>query len=679
MAAYDALLQPFRLKTLTIRNRVMSTAHAVGYPEDGMPTERYQLYQEEKAKGGIGLTVFGGSSSVALESPTSFGQIDVSGDRVIPYFRRMAERIHAHGAHVFCQISHLGRRGHFDQRHWLPLISPSAGRETVHRAFAKEMEDWDFARVIEAYGAAARRCQDGGLDGVEVIGAAQHLLDSFWTPYINKRTDRYGGSLENRLRFGIEVFTEIRRRVGNDYVVGLRLAGDELLDGGLTAEDCLAIAEAYAGSGLVDYLNVYQSHGDTFSGLATMLPNMSFPSAPFLYLASAVKAKVGVPVFHASAVRDLATAARAVEEGHVDLIAMTRAHIADPHLVRKLMEGRVDDVRQCVGGNYCLDRGGAHGGSLCIQNAATGREKTMPHVVPRAGTVRRAAVVGGGVAGLEAARVLAARGHRVTLVEAQPRLGGQIALAAKAPARENLAGIVRWLERQVRTSGVEVRLEVHANAAEVAALSPDVVIVATGGKPYVAQMPGADLCVTTWDVLSGRVSPAASVLLYDDEGTHQGASVAAFMADRGASVEFVTYDRAPMTEIGGSNFPPHFRALYDKGVVFTPDSRLVAVRREGARLIASLRNEYTREEEEREVDQVVACYGNLPEDGLYQELRPASRNRGQVDYDALRAGRPQALATNPEGRFQLFRVGDAVASRNIHAAIYDSLRLCKDL
>ncbi|MSP83040.1 MAG: FAD-binding protein [Alphaproteobacteria bacterium] len=679
MAAHDALLQPFKLKTLTLRNRIMSTAHAPGYPEDGMPTERYQLYHEEKARGGIGLTVFGGSSSVALESPTSFGQIDVSGDRVVPYLKELGDRVHRHGGHVFCQISHLGRRGHFDERHWLPLISPSPGRETVHRAFAKEMEDWDFRRVIKAYGEAARRCRESGLDGVEVIGAAQHLLDSFWTPWINQRTDGYGGSLENRMRFGLEVFAEIRRQVGPDYVVGLRLAGDELLDGGLTAEDCMTIAETYAASGSIDYLNVYQSHGDTFAGLAVMIPNMGFPTAPFLYLASAVKAKVGLPVVHASAIRDLTTAARAVADGHVDLVAMTRAHIADPHIVRKLMEGRADDIRQCVGANYCLDRGGAGGGALCIQNAATSREKTMPHVVPRAATQRRAVVVGGGPGGLEAARVLASRGHRVTLFEAAERLGGQINLAAKATWRENLSGIVRWLEGQVRKSGVEVRLGARATAADVAGLAPDVVVIATGGKPMPGYFPGAELCVTTWDILSHRIAPAASALLYDDEGGHQGPSAADFLAQRGGAVELVTYDRAPMLEMGGTNFSVHYRELYKRGVVLTPDARLVAVRRDGDRLAATLSNEYTRAEEERSVDQVVICFGNLPEDGLYQELRPASRNRGEVDYDALRTGRPQTLASNPAGRFQLFRVGDAVVSRNIHAAIYDSLRLCKDL
>ncbi|MEX2647974.1 MAG: NADH:flavin oxidoreductase [Alphaproteobacteria bacterium] len=678
MAQYEALLRPFRLKGLTIRNRIMSTAHAPRFTEHDMPGERYQLYHEEKAKGGIGLTCFGGSSSVAVDSPLPFGQIDASDDRIIPYFVGFAERIHRHGAKLICQITHIGRRANTDQHHWLPLISPSSVRETLHRGFPKEAEDWDIRRTIRRYAQAAGRCKAGGLDGVEVIAAAQHLIDSFWSPMVNKRTDGYGGSLENRMRFGLEVFEAIRKEVGEGYVVGLRMSGDELVDGGLGAEDCVVIAETYARSGLIDYLNVYQGQASNFAGLAVILPNMSFPPAPFLYLASAIKARVAIPVFHASAIRDLATAARAIEGGHVDLVAMTRGHIADPHIARKLMEGRPEDIRQCVGAGYCVD-GLLEAGTACIQNAATGREKTMPHVIPLATARRKVVVAGGGPGGLEAARVAAARGHRVVLYETAERVGGQINLAAKASWRENLTGIVRWLESQVRKQGVDLRLETSATPEAIEAEGPNVVIVATGGRPWRGLAEGSDLLTTTWDILAGRVAPAGNVLLYDEHGGHQAPSTAEFMAERGASVELATPDRAPAMEMGGSNFPIHFRELAKRGVVFTPDVRLMAVRRDHARLVASLVNEYTRESEERLIDQVVVEYGTLPEDALYVALKERSSNRGEVDITALIAGRPQHLKRNPEGRFQLFRVGDAVAGRNIHAALYDSLRLCKDL
>ncbi|MGH6719595.1 MAG: N-methylproline demethylase, partial [Alphaproteobacteria bacterium] len=277
------------------------------------------------------------------------------------------------------------------------------------------------------------------------------------------------------------------------------------------------------------------------------------------------------------------------------------------------------------------------------------------------------------------ARVTAMRGHDVTLYEARDRLGGQALLAAKATWRENLTGIPRWLEAQVRKHGVTIKLDLAATAELVTAEQPDVVIVATGGTPWRGLVDGADLVTTTWDILSGRVAPAATTLIYDELGGHHALSTAEFLAARGAQIEFATPDRAPGLEMGGTNFTIHYRELARRGVALTPDARLVAVRREGDRLAVVLANEYTREREERVVDQVVVEYGTLPVDGLYHALKGGSVNRGEVDIAALIAGRPQRLRRNPDGRYQLFRVGDAVASRNIHAAIYESLRLCKDL
>jgi dimethylglycine catabolism A len=678
MTAFDPLLRPFKLKRLTLRNRIMSTAHAPGFAEDGMPAERYQLYQEEKAKGGLGLTMFGGSSSVAIDSPLPFSQIDISGDRILPYLEQMAGRIHRHGAAVFCQITHLGRRGAWDGRHWLPLIGPSANREILHRSFAKEMEDWDFRRVFKAFADAAERCRRGGLDGCEVIAAAHHLIDSFLSPAVNQRQDKYGGTLENRMRFGLEVLQAIRERVGDDFIVGLRLAGDELLEGGLSAADCLRIATGFANSGLVDYFSVYQAHGDTFRALAALMPDMSFPPAPFLYLASAVKAEVDIPIFHASAIRDLATAARAVAEGHVDMVAMTRAHIADPHITRKLIEGRADDIRQCVGANYCVDRVGRGGDMACIQNVATGREKHIPHEVPRGAGGKHVVVVGGGPGGLEAARVAALRGHRVVLFEKEVRFGGQLNLAKAVTWRENLSGIVRWLEMQVGRLGVELRPGIMATPDAVLAVAPDIVVIATGGRPRPPGFAGAELTLPAWPILSGAAQIGSNVLLYDEIGAAAGAGTAALMAARGALVEMATPDRLVGEQIGPTAQVAHLRKLYEGNVVLSPNLRLTGAYREGNGLVAVLRNEYTDKEEERSVDQIVCELGTLPEDELYRILKPRSRNLGEVDYEALVDGRPQGVAANPSGEFQLFRVGDAIQSRDVHAALFDSMRLLKD-
>ena len=680
MSDYTELLSPFRLRHLLIRNRVMSTGHAPGITSDGgMPGERYQLYHEEKAKGGIGLTIFGGSSSVAPDSPLPFGQIDLATDRILPYLQTFSDRVHRHGTAIMCQITHLGRRSSWAGHHWLPLIAPSATREVLHRSYAKEMEDWDFTRVIRRFADAAERCKRGGLDGVEVMAAAHHLIDSFLSPVTNQRTDAYGGSLENRCRFGLEVLRAIRERVGDGFIVGLRFSGDELLEGGNDAEACLRIASIFGNSGLLDFLNVYQAHADNFAGLSALFPDMSSPPVPFLYLASAVKAETDIAVFHASGVRDVATANRAIADGHVDLVAMTRAHIADPYIVKKLQENRADDIRQCVGANYCVDFSDAGGGVLCVHNASTGREKSLPHIVSKAREPRRVVIAGGGPGGLEAARIAADRGHKVTLFEASDRLGGQINIAQTVPIRESMSGITRWLDHQIRRKGVDIRLQTPATVANVAAEKPDIVVVATGGTPRQPAFKGAELTVSTWDILTGKVSPGTNTLIYDEVGLQAGIGCADFLSTRGVAVELVSPDRLVGQETGSTIHVPFMRRLYGRNVIFTPDMMLVGAYQEGNQLVAVLRNEFTGAEEERAVDQIVTDYGTLPNEDLYHALRPASVNLGEVDYDALIEGQPQALRTNPEGAYQLFRIGDAVVMRNIHAAIYDADRILKDL
>ena len=674
----ESLLKPLRLKGLTIRNRVMSTSHAPGYGEDGKPKERYQLYHAKKAEGGIGLTMFGGSSSVALDSPaTPWSQISVADDSVLPYFQQFAERVHAHGAKLMIQLTHMGRRTRWDADHWLPTISASPRREPASRSIPREMDEADIARVVADFASAARRCRDGGLDGCEISAAHGHLIDQFFSPSVNQRTDGYGGSLSNRMRFGREVLEAMRRATGDDYVIGIRMSGDELLKDGLAPEDCLEIAATFARDGLVDFLNIVGGQARDEMSHAVSLPNMSFPVAPFLHLPSAIKREVDIPVFHAQRVTDLATAARAVAEGHVDMVAMTRAHIADPFLVKKLSEGREDDIRQCVGAGYCIDRIYVGGDALCLQNAATGREATMPHVIARADVTRKVVVVGAGPGGLEAARVCAERGHKVVLFEKSAAAGGQINLAAKAGWREALSGIPRWLVSQVKKLGVDLRLGVEACAADILAETPDVVILATGGAPSRGHAKGAEMIVTTAQVLSGGVEPSGSVLLFDEMGQHNGASVAEMLAKKGCLVEFATPDRMTAQEVGTTNQPVHYRELYKLGAIFSPNLDLFEVYREGNRLVAALRNTYTDAEEERVVDYVVADYGTLPVDEVYCALKDRSVNKGQIDAGALVKGEPQPFDLTHG--FALYRVGDALAGRNIHAALFDSLRLCKDI
>ena len=681
MAASDPLLQEFRLKHLRLRNRFMSTAHEPAYTEDGMPKDRYRLYHVEKAKGGIALTMIGGSAVVSPDSPAVFGNILAYKDEVVPWFKRLADEVHEQGAAVMIQLTHLGRRTVWNKDDWFPVLAPSPIREPAHRGFPKAIEDWDIARILRHYADAAERCKVGGLDGFE-IECYGHLPDQFWSPMTNKRDDNYGGSLENRMRFSLEVLKSIRDRVGPDYVVGARMVCDEDWERGLSKEEGVEIARRLAKSGLVDFINVIKGRLDTDEALSRVIPGMGTPSSPHLDFAGEVRAATGkFPTFHAARIQDVATARHAIATGKLDMVGMTRAHIADPHIAKKVAEGREQEIRPCVGMGYCIDRIYTGGEALCIHNAATGREATMPHVIARgSGPKRKVVVVGAGPGGLEAARVASARGHQVVVLEAADRPGGQLLLAAGLKRRREVMGIVDWRLAECERDGAEIRLNTYAEADDVLAEKPDLVVIATGGLPNTSFLEeGADLATTSWDLLSGQVKPAESVLLFDDNGAHPGMTTAEFIGDAGAKLELVTPERILAPEVGGTNYPLYFKAFHKNGTTVTLNMRLEKIRRDGNRLVATLFSEYDRSRHERAVDQVVVEHGTLPLDDLYFALKPGSRNLGEIDHDALIAQKPQKLVRNPAGTYDLFRIGDAVASRNIHAAVYDALRLMKDL
>jgi hypothetical protein len=362
----------------------------------------------------------------------------------------------------------------------------------------------------------------------------------------------------------------------------------------------------------------------------------------------------------------------------VDLIGMTRAHMADPHIVAKIQRGEETRIRPCVGTGYCIDRLYQGMEALCLHNPATSREAAMPHVItPTAGATKKVVVVGAGPAGLEAARVSAARGHKVVLFEAADKPGGQVLLAAKLQRRREIVGIVEWLAAEVQLADIDTRFNTYAEAPDVLAENPDIVVIATGGLPFAGRLKfGAELATSPWDVLAGQVPVAPEVLLFDDHGAHEGLSLAEFAVDHGARLEYVSPERAAGVDVGGINYPAYFKKLYAAKTTFTLNHRLKGIRRDGNKLVAVLGNDYDKSETERRTDQVIAEHGTLPAAEVYFALKEQSSNRGELDIDALIANRAQTLLRNRDGRFQLFRVGDAVSSRNIHAALYDSLRLC---
>ena len=674
----DPLLQPLQLRHLTLRNRIISTAHAPSYEEGGHPRERYRLYHEEKAKGGIGLAIIGGSTNIAPDSPSVFGQLYAGDDSIIPWFQKLTSGVKSHGAAIMCQITHMGRRTAWDDGHWLPVAGPSGTRERAHRSFPKAMEQEDISRIIAQFADAAKRCQEGGFDGIELLSHS-HLLGQFLSPLVNQRDDAYGGSLENRLRLTIQVLDAVRGAVGDAFIVGLRATGDELVQGGLSAEECVEIAQALQATGQVDFLNILAGAPYDDLGLAGWVPPMGMPSGAHITVAGRIRAAVDLPIFHAGGVADIATARHAVADGHVDLIGMTRAHMADPHLVNKLLRGDEKRIRPCVGLGSCVDRVNQGKAAVCGHNAATGREAVMPHIIEKADVSRRVVVVGGGPAGLEAARISALRGHHVVLFEASERLGGQLKLASMGMTRRQIWGAADWLIQEVTQLGVDIRMNTYAEEDELRALTPDAIIIATGGWPEPPQFEGAELTVSSWDVLAGAARLSGAVMLFDEVGDHPALVCADVMARAGCKVAHVTPDLATAHDLGPTNSAVVLRDLATQGVSFTCFQELVSVANAGNRKEVTLRHVLTGETTLHSVDHLVIEHGSVPMDGLYHALKAGSRNFGQLDQRAMIAGTSPFETRNPEGTYMLARLGDAVANRNMHAALYDALRVCKDL
>ncbi|WP_421926767.1 FAD-dependent oxidoreductase [Neoaquamicrobium sediminum] len=665
----DPLLRPLSLGPLTLRNRIMSTSHETALDEGGYPLETYQRYHEEKAKGGLALTMFGGSARISADTSWGGTQLDVTSDAIIPVFRAFSERIHRHGAAVMCQISHVGRRANATVGAWLPALGPSHSREDYNRNFAHEMDRHDIARIVRDFGQAARRARDGGLDGIETMTGG-HLIGQFLSPLVNRRNDEFGGSLENRMRFLRMVYEEIRGQVGADYPLGIRYTIDEDDAEGLSFPEAVAVANVLEREGLVDFFNCIFGRFDTRLNLLVYnIPDMTAASAPWLRHVGAFKAETSLPVFHAAKIADVATARYAIDAGLVDMIGMTRAHMADPQIVNKLRSGREERIRPCVGASHCLYRP-VH----CIHNPATGRETWLPQVIersPKAG--RKAVVVGGGPAGLEAARVLAERGHNVVLLEAAAQLGGQLVLAAKASLRRALIGIIDWRVAELERLGVHVRLNTYAEVPQILDEAPDLVLVATGGIPDFGSVEGSELCLSVFDALGNPAQVADDVLIYDATGRHPAPSAAAEIAAMGKKVTFVSRDPSVALEMEHHSSITYRRALSGHEVRTLLEYELVSVRACGERREVVLRHLLTGMERRDTHAQVIVEHGTVPVNDLFDELRPLSVNDGVTDIESLIGSVP--LRARPPSGFELHRIGDAVSSRSIHAAMLDALRL----
>ena len=678
----DSLLQPFQLKHLNLKNRILTTSHEPAYNEDGFPKDRYIAYHLERAKGGIAMTMTAGSAVVSKDSPPSFDNIHAYKDEVVPWIKKLTKVIHDQDCAIMIQLTHLGRRTSWNKGDWLPSISSGKHREPAHKAFPKVAESWDIQRIIKEFGDAAERMKEGGMDGVELEGQG-HLIGQFLSPLTNELENEYGGSLENRLRFTLDILSEIRKKVGKNFILGIRSVFDEVQAGGITKTEGFKIAKILSESGLIDYLNINRGRIHTDPILTKQIPIQGMKSAPHLDFAGEIKKEINLPVFHASKISDVATARYAISNGLVDMVGMTRGHLADPYIVTKIKEKREDDIRPCVGATYCLDRIYQGEDALCIHNAATGRELKFPNIITASKSKKKIVIVGAGPGGLEAARIAGEKGHEVIVFEAAPDPGGQIRLCAKSNRRKDMIGIIDWRMQQCTKRNVKFNFNILAESQHVLEENPDTVIIATGGMPNLELFEtkkDLENVFTSWDIISGDIKLAKNILIYDEAGDHTAMQSAEIAIENGSTVEFMTPDRLISSEIMGMNLTPYLKNLQNKKITYSIAKRLIDVSIQGNKLNAVIGSDYDGQFKYNSTyDQIFLNYGVKPLDELYFNLVSLSKNEGEVNYAKFIKGEQQNIIKNKNNKFNLYRIGDAVSSRNIHAAIYDALRLVINL
>jgi 2,4-dienoyl-CoA reductase-like NADH-dependent reductase (Old Yellow Enzyme family) len=651
---FPALFKPLQIRHKMLRNRLVFGSHTANMSDLGLPGERHRGYYEERARGGVGMIVVE-PVPVHRTAVLTRGNFRHSTDEIIPHFRKITEAVHNHGAVICHQLYHVGQHGDFDNS-YEPSWSPS-GLPSFHDSDGSHaMTEREIEEIIDGFVQAARRAKESGFDGIELFAAYNAIIDQFWLPFNNRREDRWGGSLENRMRFSRTIMERIRAMVGEDFIIGLAVNMDPGVKVSQTIEQLQEIVAWHDERQLMDYVTCGTGSYFSFGGI---IPNVFFADKLGAPHAEALKQVVKhAKVQCESHVRTPENANYVIASGQADMVSIVRGQIADPHLANKAREGRAGDIRPCLSCNQmCWGRRSRDYWISCLINPSAGREfewggdRFVPAKKPK-----KVLVIGGGVAGLEAARVAAERGHNVTLVEASDRLGGQFRLAGLAPRRHQIIDYLDWFERQLTRLQVKVLLNRPLDAEEFNSFGADEVIIATGsqpdGKAFQRAMPECDSLPgiergNAWsaeDVMGRTARLGKHVILLDETANWKGAGTALYMAEAGHEVTIVTGAPAVMAEMARTNVDPQLRSrLRELGVRMVTEATMLEWHGDAATI-----QPFGGSPEKIKADSLVVAATNVSQRALSDEL-----------------GAPS--------------IGDATAARNAAMAIYEGRTLAMNL
>jgi mycofactocin system FadH/OYE family oxidoreductase 2 len=645
--AHRYLWTPLSLGPVITRNRIVFSAHLTNYARDGKPTEQHAAYYAARAAGGAGLIITEEHSTHPTDWPYEKLIHGFHRD-VIPGYTTITDAVHRHRVPIFAQINHNGGQASsmFSR---LAVWAPSAVADPLFREVPKAVTHGEIDEIVAGYALVAEHCAEGGFDGIELQCSHSSIVRGFLSPATNRRTDEYGGPLVNRARLLIELVAAVRRVIGTRLALGVRICGDELIEGGTTIDDAVEVARLVEATGQVDYINT--SIGVATASLFMIEASMHIPPGYAMFIPSAIRKAVELPVVGVGRFKDPLQAERALAEGHCDLVGVVRGQIADADFAAKAKAGATDDIRLCLSCNQeCVGRMGLNRWLGCIENPKTGKEASGGPV--RAARNRKhIMIVGAGPAGLQAAIAAARAGHRVTVYERDRQAGGQVRLAASVPNRAEFGDMIRNQLTECRRLGVTIEFGVEVGPGMVAGKRPDHVIVAAGAE---AQRPWwvpaeADLVVDVRAVLDGSALPFGDVVVIDELGFHQATSVAELLADRGCRVEIITNGMVVGQDLGITlDMENWWMRAGAKGIVQTTDLVAMGVAEKSSRCTLDLLHHPTGVNVTRSPDWIVLSVPASPVEWLYHDLK--------------------AVGVSVE------RVGDCVAPRRAHAAVIEGER-----